>query len=178
MDQKDRIAKAALAEIPEDGAILLDAGTTTKRLAELLPTDRELTVVTNSVSIAATLSTRTNLTLMLLGGRLQPHNLAAVDAWSLRVLRDTYVDVAFVGATGISVSHGLRVRDGAEATVKRAVIASARRTVLLADHTKIGAVDGVCFGALSDIDLLITDTGVDPVTAEEISAAGPQVIST
>src|SRR3978361_1190701 len=65
----ERAAKAALAEVPEQGAILLDAGTTTGRLAEILPTERELTVVTNSVPIVMTLSHRANLTLLLLGGR-------------------------------------------------------------------------------------------------------------
>lgn len=42
--EKERIAKAALAEVPEEGAIILDAGTTTARLAQALPADRELTV--------------------------------------------------------------------------------------------------------------------------------------
>jgi DeoR family fructose operon transcriptional repressor len=51
-DEEQRIAAAALAELPAEGAILLDAGSTTARLAELLPTDRELTVVTNGLPIA------------------------------------------------------------------------------------------------------------------------------
>ena len=63
--EKERIAKAALAELPDEGAILLDAGSTTGRLAEQLPADRELTVVTNSLSIALTLTPRTNINLML-----------------------------------------------------------------------------------------------------------------
>src|SRR6266567_8038640 len=69
--EKDRIAKAALAEVPAEGAILLDAGSTTGRLADALPVDRELTVVTHSLTIAMALSARPNLTLMLLGGRLR-----------------------------------------------------------------------------------------------------------
>ena len=56
--EKDRIAKAALAELPDEGAILLDAGTTTARLAELLPPDRPLTVLTNSLPIALALVAR------------------------------------------------------------------------------------------------------------------------
>ncbi len=60
--EKARIASAALAELPGEGAILLDAGTTTARLAEKLPSDRELTVVTNAVPIAMALSTRPNMT--------------------------------------------------------------------------------------------------------------------
>ena len=55
--EKERIAKAALAELPDEGAILLDAGTTTSRLADALPTDRELTVVANSPTLATSLAT-------------------------------------------------------------------------------------------------------------------------
>jgi DeoR family transcriptional regulator, fructose operon transcriptional repressor len=176
MDDRERIAKAALAEIPADGAILLDADLTTYRLAEALPTDRELTVVTNSVTVASTLTAWPNLTLMLLGGRLRP-DMAAVDDWSLRVLRETYVDVAFIGTGGLSVARGLTTTDEASATMKRAVIAAARRVVVLTDHTTIGIDDPVVFGSLPDIDTIITDSGVDPALAQALAAAGPQVIA-
>ena len=55
-DEKERIAKAAVAEVPDEGAIILDAGTTTGRLAQALPSDKELTVVVNSPVIAASLA--------------------------------------------------------------------------------------------------------------------------
>ncbi|HEY0451689.1 D-beta-D-heptose 1-phosphate adenosyltransferase [Actinophytocola sp.] len=177
MGAKERIAEAALAEVPEDGAILIDAGTTTGLLAQILPTDRELTVVTNSLAIASALSSWTNLTLMMVGGRLQRHSLAAVDEWSLRVLWNIYVDVAFVGTMGLSVARGLTTSDEALATVKRAMIACARRTVLLADHTKIDNNQPAAFGELADLDIVITDSGVDPIAAKEIATAGPQVIA-
>ena len=56
--EKERIAKAALDELPDGGAVILDAGTTTVRLAELLPTDRELTVVTHALPVAMVLAMR------------------------------------------------------------------------------------------------------------------------
>lgn len=174
--EKDRIAKASLAEIPPEGAILLDAGSTTARLAEQLPSDRELTVVTNSLTIAMTLATRPNLTLMVVGGRLRSRTLAAVDAWALQSLRDTFVDVAFMATNGISVERGLTTPDTAEALVKRGAIASARRTVLLADHTKVGNDHFARFGDVSDVDTFITDTGIDPRVAEDLAAAGPRVV--
>jgi DeoR family fructose operon transcriptional repressor len=174
--EKERIAKAALAEVPEQGAILLDAGTTTGRLAEILPTERELTVVTNSVPIVMTLSHRANLTLLLLGGRVRRTTLAAVDAWALAALADTYVDVAFIGTNGISVERGLTTPDPAEAAVKRAMLAASRRGVVVADHSKIGADRLARFGSLEDIDMFITDSGADPLVADERAAAGPRVV--
>ena len=75
--EKERIAKAALAEVPQDGAILLDAGSTTGRLADILPTDRELTVVTNALSIALKLSAVPSISVMIIGGRVRGRTLAA-----------------------------------------------------------------------------------------------------
>jgi DeoR family fructose operon transcriptional repressor len=174
--EKERIAKAALAEVPDEGAILLDAGSTTGRLAEILPSERELTVVTNSVPIVMSLANRSNLNVLLLGGRVRRTTLAAVDAWALAALADTYVDVAFLGTNGISAERGLTTPDPAEAAVKRAMLAASRRGVVLADHSKIGTDRLARFGGLEDIDVFITDSGADPLVADELAAAGPRVV--
>ncbi|MFJ8579413.1 DeoR/GlpR family DNA-binding transcription regulator [Micromonospora sp. NPDC093277] len=176
IDEKERIAKAALAEIPAEGAIILDAGTTTARLAEALPSDRELTVVVNSPVIATILGTRANLNVLLLGGRLRGRTLATVDDWALRPLTDLYVDVAFLGTNGCSVERGLTTPDPAEAAVKAAMIRAARRVVLLADHTKLGNDYLARFGSVSDLDLLITDIGVDDELASDVEAGGARVV--
>jgi DeoR family fructose operon transcriptional repressor len=173
--EKERIAKAALVEVPEEGAIILDAGTTTARLAHALPTDRELTVVVNSPVLAVTLGTRANLNVLLLGGRVRGKTMATVDDWAIRPLADLYVDVAFLGTNGCSVERGLTTPDPGEAAVKRAMIAAARRAVLLADHTKIGNDYLARFGVLSDLDLLITDTGLNDDLVEDVEAAGVRV---
>ncbi|MER6626218.1 DeoR/GlpR family DNA-binding transcription regulator [Streptomyces sp. NPDC000931] len=175
--EKERIAKAALAELPDEGAILLDAGSTTGRLAEQLPTDRELTVVTNSLSIALTLTPRTNINLMLLGGRLRTRTQASVEAWALRALSECFVDVAFMATNGVSVERGLTTPDPAEAEVKRAMIASSRRSVLLADHTKVGNDHFARFAAVEDLDLVITDDGIADGLSDELETAGPSVRS-
>jgi DeoR family transcriptional regulator, fructose operon transcriptional repressor len=175
-EAKERIAKAALAELPAEGSVLLDAGTTTARLAELLPGDRDLTVVTNALPIALTLSVRPGLTLLLIGGRVRGRTLAAVDEWALRSLRDVYVDVAFVGTNGLSPERGLTTPDPAEAAVKRAMIAAARRVVVLADHTKVGERNFARFGDLEDVDVLVTDSGLDADATARLEAAGVEVV--
>lgn len=175
--EKERIAKAALLELPEDGSVLLDAGSTTGRLAERLPTDRELTVVTNSLSIAFTLTPRTNINLMLLGGRLRSRTQATVDAWALQALEETYIDVAFMATNGVSAERGLTTPDSAEAMVKRAMMRSSRRAVLLVDHTKVGNDHFTRFASVEDIDCFITDNGLAPELAEDIRARGPRVVT-
>ncbi|KOX11384.1 DeoR/GlpR family DNA-binding transcription regulator [Nocardiopsis sp. NRRL B-16309] len=173
--EKDRIAKAALSELPEEGAILLDAGSTTGRLAEQIPADRELTVVTNSAPIALSLVPRANINVMMLGGRLRTRTQATVEGWALQALEETYVDVAFMATNGVSAERGLTTPDPAEAQVKRAMIRSARRSVLLADHTKVGNDHFARFASLDEISCVITDTGLADGLAQELTAMGPRV---
>lgn len=174
--EKERIARLALAEVPEEGTILLDAGTTTARLADALPTDRELVVLTNALPIAMSLSVRPNLTVLLIGGRVRGRTQAAVDAWALQALADSYVDVAFIGTNGISPERGLTTPDTTELAVKRAMIRSARRSIVLADHTKVGQDHLSRFASLDEIDTLISDTGLDAQVADELRALGPKVL--
>jgi DeoR family fructose operon transcriptional repressor len=174
--EKERIARAALDELPDGGSVILDAGTTTVRLAELLPTDRELTVVTHSIPVASILVSRPNLTLHLLGGVVRGRTLAAVGAWTKAQVSEIYADVAFMGTNSISVERGLTTPDLAEAAVKRALMSAARRVVVLADHTKFGRDDFALVAPLSDVDTVITDVGLDVELAGDIEAAGPQVV--
>jgi DeoR family fructose operon transcriptional repressor len=174
--EKERIAKAALAQLPVEGTVLLDAGTTTLRLAELLPVDRELTIVTNSLGIAALVAQHPNLSLYLLGGRVRGRTLAAVGSWVTSALSGVFVDVAFMGTNGLSVEHGLTTPDQSEAAAKRAVISAARRSVVLTDHTKVGVDHFSRFADLSEIAAVITDNGLDPETVAEIEAFGPEVV--
>jgi DeoR family fructose operon transcriptional repressor len=175
-EEKGRIAEAALEEVPEEGAILLDSGTTTAQLAERLPAGRELTVITNSLLIASALAGRPGLTVLTLGGRVRGRTFAAVDVWALRTLEQIFVDVAFIGANGISVKGGLTTPDPAEAEVKRTMIARARRAIVLADHTKFESDHLVRFGELDDIDLVISDGDLDSSIASAIHERGPQVV--
>jgi DeoR family transcriptional regulator, fructose operon transcriptional repressor len=174
--EKEAIAKRALDELPSEGAIIVDAGSTTGRFAQILPHHRQLTVITNAIGIAMAVGPREDLTVHLLGGRLRPTTLATVDDWSVRAVRELRADVAFIATNGLSAEAGLTTPDLAEAATKRALIASARRVVVLADHTKIGEEYFAQFGALSDIDLVITDSGLDDAAAAELTHAGLDVV--
>ncbi|MGI8331740.1 DeoR/GlpR family DNA-binding transcription regulator [Actinomadura scrupuli] len=176
--EKERIAKAALAELPDEGAIIIDAGSTTERLAAALPMDRELTVVVNAPPLAVSLAPRPNLTVIMLGGRVRRRTLATVDDWNLQMLSRIHVDVAFMGTNGLSGECGFTTPDPAEAAVKRSMIAAARRAVVLADHTKIGNDYFARFAEISQIDTLITDSGLDSELLSDFEQAGLRVICT
>jgi DeoR family fructose operon transcriptional repressor len=171
-EEKRRIAKAALAHLPRNGTILIDAGSTTARLADLIPPDRTLTVFTNTLPIALALTAKPNLTVYTLGGRVRNVTLAEVDSWAARTLSEINVDVAFLGANGISPDRGLTTPDPAEAAVKHLMLRCAHRRVLLSDHSKINQVTTHKYGDLTDIDLLITDTGIATADDEALNAAG------
>jgi len=174
--EKERIAKAALALLPAAGSIFLESGSTTGRLAELLPPETSLTVVTNSVAIALTLARWPDLTVMSVGGRVRRRTHTAVDDWALGNLRSLRVDVAFLGTNAFSPTHGLSTPDAAEAAVKRAALAVARRRILLADHTKYGNESVLRYGGLDDIDVLVSDTGLPAEPTEEMRARGIEVV--
>ncbi|MFE0486601.1 MULTISPECIES: DeoR/GlpR family DNA-binding transcription regulator [Streptomyces] len=175
-DEKDRIARAALAELPPGGTLILDAGTTVARLAAALPLEAELTVVTHSLPIAARLADHPGIQLHLVGGRVRHRTRAAVDAWALRAYTEIRADVLFLAANGFSAAHGLTTPDLAEAAVKRAAVAAARRVVLLADSAKHGQEHFARFGGLDDVDLLITDSGLDVDEAAAIEREGTEVV--
>ncbi|MFM6981839.1 MAG: DeoR/GlpR family DNA-binding transcription regulator [Microbacteriaceae bacterium] len=176
VEAKEAIARAALGELPEGGSILLDAGTSTIRLAEMLPATLGLTVVTNSMPIAATLAGRDGIDLHVLGGHVRTATLAAVGPWTWDSLESLAVDVAFIGANGITTERGITTPDVDEARVKSAFVAAARRTVVLADHSKFGREDFSVVAPLSAIDAIITDQQVDGDFRTEIEGLGIDVV--
>jgi DeoR family fructose operon transcriptional repressor len=175
-EEKARIARAALRFVPSQGVILLDAGTTTGALAELLPAGRDLTVVTNGLPIATVLAASPSITVYVAGGRVRGRTLAAVDDFAARFIEDLAPEVTFIGTNGVIAGRGLMTPDPAEATVKRAMIRSGRRVILLADHTKFGREHFVRFAEIGDIDVLVTDSGLGDDTAQEFEAAGVEVV--
>jgi DeoR family fructose operon transcriptional repressor len=176
-ERKERIARAALEQLPSTGGtILLDAGTTTSRLASLLPPEHELTVITHGVPIAARLAGQRQIDLRLLPGRVRRTTQAAVGAETVAALSQLRVDVSFLGTNGVTADHGLTTPDPDEAAVKRALIASGRRVVALADASKFGVETAVRFAAPGEIDVLVTDSDVSSADRRALTKAGIEVV--
>lgn len=176
IEPKRRIAARAVAELPDDGTVLLDSGSTTQLLAEAIPADASLTVVTNSIAAAAVLHSHPGVELYLLGGRVRRRTGAAVGAWVSQALAEVSVDVAFLGTNGYSVTRGMTTPDQAEAGAKRAMVAASRRVVVLADSSKAGLAHFHRFAGIDEVALLITDTGLDDETAQQLDQGGTDVV--
>jgi len=176
-EAKRAIAAAAISLLPAaDGSVLLDGGSTTAALADVLPTDRRLYVATNSVPIAARLSASPAVTLHVLGGRVRGITQTAVGDATVRALRDLRLDVVFLGTNGISAGHGFSTPDEAEAATKRAMVRAAQRVIVLADSSKLGREHLVRFAAVEDVDVLVTDNGADPGVVAELETTGIEVL--
>ncbi len=174
---KERIARAALDRLPtEGGTVLLDAGSTTVRLAILFPPELKLTVVTHAVPIAARLAGLRQIDLHLLPGRVRRTTQAAVGAETVEALSHLRVDVAFVGTNGITAAHGLTTPDPDEAAVKRAIVASGRQVVVLADASKFGIETAVRFASATEVDVLVTDAEASATERRALAKAGIEVV--
>lgn len=175
--QKKRIARAALALVPATGAVVLDAGSTTGALAELLAEEARpaLTVITHSVPIAASVS-GAGVSVELVGGRVRALTSAAVGSSTVVQFGRLRADVAFIGANGVSAGFGLSTPDADEAAVKTAIVRAARRVVLLADSSKFGEETLISFADPKDIDALVTDREPTGTLADTLDAADVEVI--
>ena len=173
---KDAIAAAAVALLPPPGSmVIIDAGTTTARLAAVLPRDHRLTVVTHAVTVATRLAGLPHIELFLLPGRVRPTTHAAVGHDTVAALADLRADVAYVATNGLS-PHGLTTPDRDEAATKRAIVAAARRTVVVTGSSRIGVESPLRFAALSDVDTLVTDAGIRDSDRTQIERAGVEVV--
>ena len=161
-EEKLRIATVATGEVPERGSVIIDSGSTGQRLAEVFPVDRDVHVVTNSLITALTLSRRGLRELTVLGGQVRTKRHAMVDDTTRTELQHMAIDVLFMSCDGLSFQHGLTTPYREERVIKRTMIERARRVVALVDSSKFGNVQMFSFAEFDEIDVLVTDDGVDP----------------
>nr|WP_042181213.1 DeoR/GlpR family DNA-binding transcription regulator [Kibdelosporangium sp. MJ126-NF4]CEL14888.1 Transcriptional repressor of the fructose operon, DeoR family [Kibdelosporangium sp. MJ126-NF4]CTQ96481.1 Transcriptional repressor of the fructose operon, DeoR family [Kibdelosporangium sp. MJ126-NF4] len=135
--EKDDIALKAAALVEDGEVVVLDAGTTTGRLAAHLA-HRSLTVVTNGLTAVIALAESTTVDLIVLGGRLRQPNASIVGATVTEQLRHISADRVFLGTDGLSPARGLCSPSLDQAHLKYAMLHSARHAYVLADHSKLG----------------------------------------
>jgi DeoR family fructose operon transcriptional repressor len=175
--QKERIARTAVTLLPPAGStVIIDAGSTTARLVNLLPRDHRLVVFTHAVPIAARLANSPQVELHLLPGRVRTTTQAAVGADTVQALGQLRADAVFLGTNALSVAHGLSTPDRDEAATKRAMVSASRQVIVLADASKMGEESLMQFASLHDVDVLVTDDGVTDSDREEITGAGVEVM--
>ena len=179
--EKGRIAAAAVDLIDPGMSVILDVGTTAAAIAdELVRREqlRDVTVVTNGLSIALALETAIpRLQVIVSGGALRPLQHSLVSPLGTVVLQQVRTDIAFIGCNGVDATAGITNVNLPEAEIKRAMIASASEVVVVADGSKIGTARLGLVAPLTEVDMLITDASAPQAPLDELRALdGPHIV--
>lgn len=156
VEEKRRIAAEAARRLEGVDTLFLDEGWLPSLVVEHLPTGRDLTVLTTSLSTATALTERSRVTAYMIGGRIRPATLGAVDDWAVRMVRAHAPDLAVLGANAVSPDGWVTTPDPAVAAVKSAALESAAQRILVAGHRKFGRSTFARFARLDDFDTVIT----------------------
>lgn len=176
-EAKRRIGRRAAALIPrERQAIVVGGGTTTAEFARALGSHRGITVVTNSLTIAALAAANPSLKVVVSGGILRPQSLEMVGPIAERTLASMNLAFAVLGADGVSAAGGISTYDETEAGTNNVMIGRARRRIVLADGSKIGATALATICAIDAAHVIVTDSTADPDEVARIRAAGVDVV--
>ncbi|MFL6073045.1 MAG: DeoR/GlpR family DNA-binding transcription regulator [Mycobacteriales bacterium] len=184
--EKNRIGAAAAALVEPGATVGLNGGTTTSEVARALATRADLrgdgtnpavTVVTNALNIAAELTVRRHVKIVVTGGVARPQSYELIGPLATGVLDGLALDIAFLGVDGIDTERGATAHHEGEAAINHLMATRSRRIVVVADSSKLGrhAFARIC--PLGEVDTIVTDQRADPGTLAEFTAAGLRVIA-
>lgn len=177
LELKRSIASVAASMVENGDSVILDAGSTTLEIARCLKKSKDnLTVVTTDLNIALELADAPGFKVLTTGGQVQPGVYCLLGEEAVSFLRSISVNIAFLGAGAIDVAEGLYTPTLEKAPLKRAMIASATKAVLVADHNKFGhrAFAKVC--GLEVIDVIVTDEYIKSDIVAEMERRGIRVV--
>lgn len=155
--EKQRIAAAVAASIPDQASLFINIGTTNEAIARALLARRGLKVITNNLHVANTLAPREDFEVIIAGGQVRPSDGGIIGEATLDLVNQFKVDFALIGISGIDEDGTLLDFDYHEVRVSQAMCANARRVCLAADHSKFGRKAMIRLGNLADIHALYTD---------------------
>ncbi|MBB2958379.1 DeoR/GlpR family DNA-binding transcription regulator [Pseudoclavibacter helvolus] len=178
-DEKRRIGAAAAALVTSGSSVLLDVGTTTTAVAEALLARDDLddvVIITNGLSIALALeSAIPRFTVVVTGGTLRPLQHSLVAPYASAMLEQIHTDLAIIGCTGVQVGAGVTNVNLPESELKRAMLRTADRSVVVADASKLGRAHVGVIGGLDEFESVITGTEADAAEVAALRAAGCDV---
>ena len=170
--EKRAIAAAALEYIKDGDTIILDAGTTTLALAQLLKQHvKSAFIITCSVPVALEVSSA-GYDILLLGGMIRNKSLALLGRETLWMLDRYRADKAFLGSSGFTIEKGHTTPNPEDAQIKEAIMRVSLEKYVLVDSSKFGDQCLTRFANLRDVDLTITDSYLPKAKVKALEAAG------
>lgn len=177
LEQKQRIARRALTLIREDDVILLDDGSTTQELENLLG-DFRVTVLTNDLLIVNELMYKPNVTLYIIGGlvRRDSDSYIVTGEDAIQFLKKYRVSKLFLGTSTVDTKEGLMIFNYGDNFTKRAFIDAADQVICLADSSKFERTAFTKVARLDDVDTFVTDSGLDQDVIDRYEGLGKKLI--
>jgi DeoR/GlpR family transcriptional regulator of sugar metabolism len=173
---KRRIGLAAAELILENETVGFTAGTTTTHVARSLRNRHNIRVITNAVNIAMELSNCEGLRTFVTGGFVQwAGSFSLVGHSAVNFLNDIYMDKVFVSVCGVDPTRGVTVIESEEALTFRAMIRQAKKVIVVADSSKLGAVTPALVCPITEIHMLITDTAAADKSVALFAERGVEV---
>ena len=175
-EQKEAIGREAAKLIDRDDSIIIASGTTVHALARNIKPIHRLTVVTASLQVSVILSQDESNDIIQLGGMLRHSSLSVVGQYSKSILENCSFSKLFIGVDGIDFNYGFTTTDMREAELNQQMMRAAQKVIVLADSTKFGRRGFAKIGNIEDIDMIITDSGINPNVVKQIKEHGIEVI--
>lgn len=173
---KQQIARIAIELVNDGDTVIFDTGTTTLELAKLLSQHRRVTAVTNDFEIARVLEEMSSINVLMLGGEIRKKFHCTVGGAGINMLAQLTVDKVFMGTNSLSISKGASTPNIQQAETKKAMIASAKKVILLCSNNKLGKDSFVHFASLDQIDTLVIDQ-IDDNEKFEFEERGLEVLT-
>jgi len=174
--EKARIAKACAARISEDVSVFLNIGTSTEAVARQLVHHRNLLVVTNNINVANILAVNPECQVIVTGGALRRSDGGLIGDLATQTIQQFKFDLAIVGCSALDQDGDMLDFDIQEVNVSKSIIRQARRTYLVADHSKFQRTAPGRIASLSEIDTFFTDRPLTDTLRSKCSEWGTEVV--
>jgi DeoR family glycerol-3-phosphate regulon repressor len=158
--EKARIGEAAAALVEDGMKIFVDEGTTTLACLKHLEVRKDLTIVTNSLAVAAHFYYLSTPSVRVLGGRLRPDYQATFGPETVTAMKEHFFDLAIIAISAVHAERGFMDYGEDEAITRRVARAQARRSVIVADSSKFGRLGSIHTFGLHDMNAVITGAGL------------------
>ncbi len=175
-EEKRRIAEAAARLVHDGDTVFVDSGTTSLQVATALSHKENLTLITNDLHIAYSTPTRPTASMICTGGVRRQGRQELIGSIAEEFIRNSHVNIAFLGADAVDLNLGVTIANFEEVGVKRALVNSSLKTVLVADHTKFGGAALVKICDIADCAAVVTDSGLPEETVQKLRRARVELI--
>ncbi|ABD54988.1 DeoR/GlpR family DNA-binding transcription regulator [Jannaschia sp. CCS1] len=169
-EAKDQIARACAAAIPDDCSVFLNIGTSTEAVAGRLTRHQNLLVITNNLNVANILSRAPGVEIYVTGGTLRRADGGLIGPLAIDAINNFKFDYAVIGCSALDLDGDVLDFDVQEVGVSQAIVARARKTYLVADHSKFERTAPARICSLAQIDGFFTDRALDPDLAARCEA--------